>query len=159
MSGRKLLTPIWVQLSAVILICSIFTVLSKIPYDALLTQRAHWLDPTKRLLTDYRGPTLLSNGPTTVEVQGRWIVDAIKQVERQGLKYINPKADAQAEYKKKINALSDISLFPTTKSTYMGGSKPDKAFEQTNWAGGIPAYHAEIRATLPDFAGFEKVKK
>ncbi|KAK6364486.1 hypothetical protein LTS17_012109 [Exophiala oligosperma] len=106
-----------------------------------------------------QGPTLLSNGPTTVEVQGRWIVDAIKQVERQGLKYINPKADAQAEYKKKINALSDISLFPTTKSTYMGGSKPDKAFEQTNWAGGIPAYHAEIRATLPDFAGFEKVKK
>ncbi|KAJ9499368.1 hypothetical protein LTR99_008656 [Exophiala xenobiotica] len=106
-----------------------------------------------------QGPTLLSNGPTTVEVQGRWIVDAIKQVERQGLKYINPTAEAQAEYKKKINALSDISLFPTTKSTYMGGSKPDKAFEQTNWAGGIPAYHAEIRATLPDFVGFEKVKK
>jgi hypothetical protein len=92
-------------------------------------------------------------------VQGRWIVDAIKQVERQGLKYINPTAEAQAEYKTKINALSDISLFPTTKSTYMGGSKPDKAFEQTNWAGGIPAYHAEIRATLPDFVGFEKVKK
>ncbi|KAL6246024.1 hypothetical protein RBB50_007177 [Rhinocladiella similis] len=106
-----------------------------------------------------QGPTLLSNGPTTVEVQGRWTVDAIKQVERQGLKYINPKGDAQAEYKKKINALSDISLFPTTKSTYMGGSKPDKAFEQTNWAGGIPAYHAEIRATLPEFVGFEKVKK
>lgn len=24
------------------------------------------------------GPTLLSNGPTTVEVQGRWITDVIK---------------------------------------------------------------------------------
>lgn len=37
-----------------------------------------------------RGPTLLSNGPTSVEVQGRWITHTIKQIERQGIKYINP---------------------------------------------------------------------
>jgi len=104
------------------------------------------------------GPTLLSNGPTSVEVQGRWIVDAIKQIDRQGLKYINPTAAASEQWKKKINALSDKSLFPTTKSTYMGGSKPDKAFEQVNYAGGIPHYHEDIRAALPGFEGFEKVK-
>jgi len=105
------------------------------------------------------GPTLLSNGPTSVEVQGRWIVDAIKQIDRQGLKYINPTAEASKEWKKKINELSDKSLFPTTKSTYMGGSMPGKAFEQVNYAGGLPAYAEEIRAALPHFAGFEKVKK
>lgn len=87
-----------------------------------------------------QGPTLLSNGPTTVEVQGRWISDVIKLMERGGVKYINPTQDAQNEYKKKINYLSDITLFPTVKSTYMGGSKPDKAFEQTNYAGGIHNY-------------------
>jgi hypothetical protein len=104
------------------------------------------------------GPTLLSNGPTSVEVQGRWIVDAIKQVERQGLKYINPTKEASEQWKKHINELSDISLFPTTKSTYMGGSKPDKAFEQVNYAGGLAHYGEEIRKTLPAFDGFEKVK-
>lgn len=104
------------------------------------------------------GPTLLSNGPTSVEVQGRWIVDAIKQIERQGLKYINPTDEASAEWKKRINELSDKSLFPTTKSTYMGGSMPGKAFEQVNYAGGLAAYADEIRAKLPAFDGFEKVK-
>lgn len=66
-----------------------------------------------------QGPTLLSNGPTTVEVQGRWIGDVIRLMERDGIKYINPTQEAQAEYKKKINHLSDITLFPTTKSTYV----------------------------------------
>jgi hypothetical protein len=40
----------------------------------------------------------------------------------------------------------------------MGGSVPGKAFEQVNYAGGIPAYQKEIRAVLPSFAGFETVK-
>jgi hypothetical protein len=40
----------------------------------------------------------------------------------------------------------------------MGGSVPGKAFEQVNYAGGIPAYQKEIRAVLPDFVGFDTVK-
>jgi hypothetical protein len=41
----------------------------------------------------------------------------------------------------------------------MGGSVPGKAFEQVNYAGGIPAYIKEIRAVLPDFVGFDTVKE
>lgn len=103
------------------------------------------------------GPTLLSNGPTSVEIQGRWIADAIKYAERQGFKYINPTKEAANKWKKRVNELSDISLFPTTKSTYMGGSMPDKVFEQVNYAGGEYDYAQEIRATLPKFTGFELV--
>ncbi|KAJ9246546.1 hypothetical protein DTO271D3_8137 [Paecilomyces variotii] len=105
------------------------------------------------------GPTLLSNGPTSVEIQGRWISDAIKQMERQGVKYIDPLPEAALNWKKRINELSDISLFPTTKSTYMGGSMPDKVFEQVNYAGGEYAYSQEIRQALPQFKGFNVVKK
>lgn len=105
------------------------------------------------------GPTLLSNGPSTVEVQGRWIVDTIKKIEREGLKYIDPTPEATKTWKARINALSDASLFPTTKSTYMGGSLPGKAFEQVNYAGGIPEYAKEIRAALPGWKGFRTVKK
>ncbi|TVY91517.1 Baeyer-Villiger monooxygenase [Lachnellula willkommii] len=103
------------------------------------------------------GPTLLSNGPSSVEVQGRWIADAIKKIHREGLKFVDPTPEASVEWKKKINTLSDASLFPTTRSTYMGGSLPGKAFEQTNWVGGIPAYKDTIRATLPEWKGFRVV--
>jgi hypothetical protein len=105
-----------------------------------------------------QGPTLLSNGPTSVEIQGRWIVDVIKQIDREGILYINPTEAAGKEWKDKINALSDVSLFPTTKSTYMGGSAPEKAFEMTCYAGGMAAYKDEIRSVLPELKGFEVVK-
>ncbi|KIW29677.1 uncharacterized protein PV07_05473 [Cladophialophora immunda] len=104
------------------------------------------------------GPTLLSNGPSAVEVQGRWIRDAIKDIDRQGLKYINATQEASQKWKDHINELSDRTLLPTTRSTYMGGSVPGKAFEQVNYAGGIPEYVKEIRAVLPHFSGFHVVK-
>ncbi|KAF2172967.1 hypothetical protein M409DRAFT_62608 [Zasmidium cellare ATCC 36951] len=103
------------------------------------------------------GPTLLSNGPTSVEVQGRWIRDAINNCVSQNIKFIDPTEEASKEWKKRINALSDCSLFPTTKSTYMGGSLPGKAFEQVNYAGGLANYKQEIRAKLPKWEGFRVV--
>ena len=67
------------------------------------------------------GPTLLSNGPSSVEVQARWIRDAINKANRQGFKYINPTKEASDNWKKRINELAAPTLFPTTRSTYMGG--------------------------------------
>lgn len=105
------------------------------------------------------GPTLISNGPSTVEVQGRWIADAITKVRREGIKYVDATQEATKAWKSHINELSDATLFPTTKSTYMGGNVPGKAFEQVNYAGGIPAYKSEIRAALRDWKGFNVVKE
>jgi hypothetical protein len=104
------------------------------------------------------GPKLLSNGLSTVEFQGRWIVDCIRKMERQNIKYINPTTEATKAWKKRINDLSNASLFPTTKSTYMGESMPGKAFEQVNYAGGIPNYVIECREALDGWNGFEIVK-
>lgn len=124
------------------------------------------------------GPTLLSNGPSSVEIQGRWIKDAIKQVNKQGLKYIDATQDATKAWKQRINDLGDATLFPTTRSTYMGGTVPGKKVEmvslsnatislelptnllvsQTCYAGGVGAYNAEIRGKLTGWQGFETVK-
>ncbi|KAF2173626.1 hypothetical protein M409DRAFT_15904 [Zasmidium cellare ATCC 36951] len=104
------------------------------------------------------GPTLLSNGPSSVEIQVRWIRDAIKQINRQGLKYINPTKEAEKEWKQRINDLAAPSLFPTTASTYMGGGIPGKAFEMTCYAGGVNAYGPEIRGKLNGWVGFDTVK-
>lgn len=105
------------------------------------------------------GPTLLSNGPSTVEVQGRWIADAITKVRREGIKYIDATQEATKAWKNHINELSNATLFPTTRSTYMGGNVPGKAFEQVNYTAGIPAYKLEIRAALSDWKGFNVVKE
>lgn len=67
------------------------------------------------------GPTLLSNGPSSVEIQGRWIRDAINKIQREKLKTVVPTKEAQDMWKKRINDLAAPSLFTTTKSTYMGG--------------------------------------
>ncbi|KAI9035040.1 flavin-containing monooxygenase [Aspergillus affinis] len=109
------------------------------------------------LFTTYgpHAPTALSNGPTCIEVQGRWVIDAIKQMERRGIKSINATGAAAHAWKHRIEALSNPTLFPTTRSTYMGGTFPGKPFEQLNWTGGIPAYHAEIRPVLPSLKGFD----
>ena len=123
------------------------------------------------------GPTLLSNGPSSVEIQGRWIKDAIKLANRQGLKYIHPTEEATKAWKQRIQELGDATLFPTTRSTYMGGTVPGKKVEMVRWnfqsrsydhfadyrlqtcyAGGVGAYAAEIRSKLQGFQGFETVK-
>jgi cation diffusion facilitator CzcD-associated flavoprotein CzcO len=67
------------------------------------------------------GPTLLSNGPSSVEIQTRWIRDAINKVVRQNIKYINPTKEASDKWKQRIEELAKPTLFPTTRSTYMGG--------------------------------------
>ncbi|KAL4936430.1 hypothetical protein BDV06DRAFT_233420 [Aspergillus oleicola] len=102
------------------------------------------------------GPTAICNGPSAIEVQGRWIVDAIKLMERGGIKSVDPTPEAVQGWKTKINALSDVTLFPTVKtSTLMGGNVPGKPVEQLNYTGGLPAYTADIRAVLPSFDGFQ----
>lgn len=103
------------------------------------------------------GPTLLSNGPSSLSIQVRWIRDAIKLIKRQGIKYIDPTKEASDAWKRRINDLSNETLMPTTRSTYMGGSVPGKAFEQVNFAGGCGVYRDEIRAILDDWKGFKVV--
>lgn len=105
------------------------------------------------------GPTLLSNGPTSVAVQGRWITDAIAKMEANDVKYINPKPEAADEWKKHIVELNNRTLLPTTRSTYMGGSIPGKVYEPVCYTAGIPAYALEIRGALDKWdEGFDVVK-
>ena len=78
-------------------------------------------------------------------------------ITKQGLKYIDPKKEASDEWKKRVNELGAATLFPTTRSTYMGGSVPGKAVEMTCYAGGVDKYGPEIRSALTGWKGFETV--
>ncbi|KAK3169207.1 hypothetical protein OEA41_008590 [Lepraria neglecta] len=89
---------------------------------------------------------------------GRWIRDAINAINRQGLKFVDPTPEASQEWKQKINDISNTTLFPTCKTTHMGGDIPGKAFEQVSYPGGLVRYHQELRAALPDWKGFRTVQ-
>lgn len=106
-----------------------------------------------------QAPTLLSNGPTAIEIQGRWVADAIIKIKRSGIKYIDAKPEAADKWKQRILDLNNATLFPTTRSTYMGGNVPGKVVEPMTYAGGLPAFRHEIRAALDNLEdGFNVVK-
>ncbi|KAL2856156.1 hypothetical protein BJX68DRAFT_263651 [Aspergillus pseudodeflectus] len=115
--------------------------------------------PNMFMMYGPQAPTAFCNGPTAVEVQGRWVADVIKTMERRGIKSIDPTPEAAREWKGKIDALSNATLLPTVqRSTYIGGTIPGKPFEQLNWTGGLVKYTDEIRAVLPGLKGFNIVK-
>ncbi|OAA53080.1 Flavin monooxygenase-like protein [Cordyceps fumosorosea ARSEF 2679] len=100
-----------------------------------------------------QAPTLLCNGPTSAELQGRWIAEAIAKMQATGVKYMNPKAEAAGSWRRRTAEVCGKSLFPTTKSTYMGGSIPGKVFEPMCFVGGTDVYAKEIRKALHDMEG------
>lgn len=103
-----------------------------------------------------QGPTAFSNGPTCVEVQGDWIIDAIAKCKNENITYLNAKKESEEKWRELVTELSEKTLFPGTSSWYMGANVPGKPREQLNFAGGFPRYEKEIRAELDGgFKGFE----
>jgi hypothetical protein len=74
------------------------------------------------MLTVFKGPTAFANGPTIVELQGDWIIDAIDYCEKNGKKTMDATAQSEAGWTKHVAELCDITLFPGTDSWYMGVS-------------------------------------
>ena len=101
-----------------------------------------------------QGPTAFSNGPTCVEVQGDWIVDAIAAMQKSGKQTLEATKEAEETWRKLVTELSDKTLFPGTSSWYMGANVPGKPREQLNFAGGFPMYEKECRNALDGWKGF-----
>ena len=115
--------------------------------------------PNMFFLYGAQGPTAFVNGPTCVEAQGDWIIDAILKVKRENIKRIEATREAEMEWRDKVATLNDRTLFSGTDSWYMGANIPGKPREQLNYTGGFPLYQQELRAVLDDgFRGFDVVK-
>ena len=101
-----------------------------------------------------KGPTAFANGPSCVEVQGNWIIDAIAKIRNENIKSIDSTKDAEENWRRRVTEISDKTLFPGTSSWYMGANVPGKPREQLNYAGGLPLYEKEIREALAEWNGF-----
>ena len=103
-----------------------------------------------------QGPTAFSNGPSCVELQGDWIVDAIAKLRKEGITYLNARKEGEEEWRNKVQDLNEKTLFPHTNSWYMGANIPGKPREQLNFPGGFPLYYEETRNVLDNgFKGFD----
>lgn len=112
-----------------------------------------------RLLT--RGPptapTALSNGPTVLECQLDWIVDAICKLREENYKSIEPTEEAEAGYKNLINVMASKTLFPLTSSWWTGGNIDGRQSQNLTYIGGIGAYEDLCREKLAGWEGFHVV--
>jgi hypothetical protein len=111
------------------------------------------------LLIQLEAPTAFSNGPTILECQVDWIVDAITKMEKEGLATIEPTEEAENEWRDKIVEAGSKTLFAETDSWWTGANIPGKKKEFLTYIGGIGQYEPEVRATLEDWKGFEVKKR
>ncbi|KAK2013502.1 FAD/NAD(P)-binding domain-containing protein [Colletotrichum eremochloae] len=91
-----------------------------------------------------QAPTAFSNGPTCIEVQGDWIVEALVRNRERGLTRMEPSAEAEQGFRKLVNERTNATLYPLTKSYYMGANVPGKPIEALNFPSGIPNYRAML---------------
>ncbi|OGE51162.1 hypothetical protein PENARI_c014G09269 [Penicillium arizonense] len=93
-------------------------------------------------------PSVFSNGPTTIEIQTSWIVEMIKNAEREGIQEIDVKKQAEQAWRDEILEVADKTLLPTTNSWYMGSNIPGKPVEPLFYVGGLPRYQEKCAEAL-----------
>ncbi|KAJ5368743.1 uncharacterized protein N7496_008503 [Penicillium cataractarum] len=96
--------------------------------------------PNMFLPYSIHAPTPFSNGPVGIEFQADFIRDIIKKIEGEKIKFIDPRPEAAQAWKTEMEFIANMTLFPKTKSWYMGANIPGKKAELLYYFGGIPRY-------------------
>ena len=115
--------------------------------------------PNMFFLYGPQAPTAFSNGPTTVQVQAKFMDDLMKVVQAEGIQRLEPTAQEEDYWTKETHKFWDDSLFPMAKSWYNGANIPgkkvssrvdgaDNQVEPLNYIGGMPKYIEELQGTL-----------
>ncbi|THZ81453.1 FAD/NAD(P)-binding domain-containing protein [Aureobasidium pullulans] len=106
-----------------------------------------------------QAPTALSNGTTTIEVQGDLVADMIKKMHEEGIETIEARPEAADKWAADIQEMNEQTLFPLTNSWYMGANIPGKKREQLNYLAGIETYERVCKEAIESWSGFEVTKK
>jgi cyclohexanone monooxygenase len=101
-----------------------------------------------------QNPAILTNGPTLIEQQGKWIGDCLEHMGRNGFTVIDTDPDAQATYLETHNAISNATLIPGTASWWTGTNVAGKPTGLLSWVGGFPEYRRLCDEAAAEFAPF-----
>jgi hypothetical protein len=104
-----------------------------------------------------QSPTALSNDTTIIEAQIETIVNIVAKLDFEGAKSIEPRQEAEIEWKKSPSEMANHTLFPYTSCCWDGGNIPGKKAVGMTYIAGINQYEKQCRATTNDWSGFEVV--
>lgn len=103
---------------------------------------------------NHTAPTALGNGPTIVEVQVDIVVDMIKKMRDENIKYLDAMQEAAQAWADDLAATSKMTLLEDANSWYMGANIPGKKREMLNYLKGLVVYEKSCRDAMPNWDGF-----
>jgi cyclohexanone monooxygenase len=107
------------------------------------------------MITGPQSAVALYNNPSAIEDHVEFASDAIKHTLDAGLDVIEASAEAEQAWVQSIIEVANQSLFPKTKSWYMGANIPGKPVSPMLFLGGAPAYRQICADIVADgYRGF-----
>ncbi len=103
-----------------------------------------------------QAPAGLSNGPSSSELHGDEVIALLCRLREQGLTRIEPTAEADAAWRRRIDDYAAGTLFGRADSWYMSSNIPGKPRQMINYPLGMPDYLEQWRQVTEDgLKGFE----
>ncbi len=87
-----------------------------------------------------QSPAAWTNGPSTAEYQGEWVVACIKHMYDHQLHRIEATPEAEAFWRQQVMDCAMGTLLPKTSSWWFGTNIPGKQMEPLYYAGGLPRF-------------------
>ena len=104
--------------------------------------------PNMFFLYGPQAPTAFSNGPTTVQVQAKWLDKVFQHIVKEKIERFDALDKWEKEWTEEVHAEWDKSLFKLAKSWYQGSNIPGKRVEPLNYTGGMPRYIKALDRSL-----------
>ena len=112
--------------------------------------------PNLFMITGPGSPSVLSNMVVSIEQHVDWVVGVVQHLNEQGLKTIEPTAEAQDAWVAHVNEIAAYTLYPKANSWYMGANVPGKTRVFMPYAGGVGAYRKKCdEVAAKGYEGFD----
>jgi len=112
--------------------------------------------PNLFTVTGPQSPSILHNMPHAIEDHVNLIADIMKFMRSSGYASVEPTRQAEEDWAAHVEAIADSTLYPRTRSVYMGSFLPGRLRDQCQvYMGGGPAYRKYCEGVVANaFEGF-----
>jgi cyclohexanone monooxygenase len=111
--------------------------------------------PNLFTITGPGSPSVLVNMLVAIEQHVDWVGDCIAYLRARHLGSIDATVEAEDAWVDHVNAVANLTLFPTANSWYMGANVPGKPRVFMPYIGGFPRYNETCEAVAADdYRGF-----
>ena len=111
--------------------------------------------PNFFIVTGPGSPSVLVNMLVAIEQHVDWITDCIEYLRARHVASIDATVEAEDAWVDHVNAVANLTLFPTANSWYMGANVPGKPRVFMPYIGGFPRYNEVCSGVAADdYRGF-----